>query len=88
MCLYVVWGWCVMSMTCLLFDVFRTKRKDYNFYVHRTKAELFPSLQHPTFPAPSRHFGVCAEPVCARARDYSTPLQTTPVTKITFDDLT
>lgn len=58
------------------------------FESHRTKAELFPPLQHPAFPALGRRFVVCAEPVCARARDYSTPPQTAHVTKFTFHDLT
>lgn len=40
------------------------------------------------FPAELHRFGVCAEPVCARARDYSTTPQTKSVTKFTFDDLT
>ena len=42
----------------------------------------------PNFPAGSRRFVVCAEPVCARARDYNTTPHNTSVTKFTFNDLT
>lgn len=40
------------------------------------------------FPAERRRFVVCAEPVCARARDYNTTPHNTTVTNFTFDDLT
>ena len=42
----------------------------------------------PNPPAGSRRFAVCAELVCARARDYSTTPRNTGVTKFTFNDLT
>ena len=40
------------------------------------------------FSAERRRFVVCAELVCARARDYNTLPHNTTVTKFTFDDLT
>ena len=40
------------------------------------------------FPAERRRFVVCAEPVCARARDYNTTPHNTTVTKFTIHDLT
>lgn len=55
----------------------------------RVTVRIFPS-PYPTqdLPAELRRFVVCAEPVCARARDYNTTPHNTSVTNFTFDELT